>query len=106
MKLTIYDLDKKTVKREVEGSTYDLWFGTVRNLMKLLKIDKAEDTSDLLGIVAGAWDEVIIILSDVFPDVTVEEWDYVKANEVISVILEILTHAVSSITKQENIQKN
>ncbi len=88
--LKVYDKDKKTVKKELSATPQDLMFGSVRALMKLLKIEDINDTSELLHVVYDAWEELVAILEDFFPEAEDEDWDNVKLNELIPVIVSIL----------------
>lgn len=57
MKLTLNVYDEKgKVKKICEAQTVDLEFGTVRSLMKVLNVDKMDDSTELLSSVYGAWD--------------------------------------------------
>jgi hypothetical protein len=67
--------------------------------MKLVEVEKAEDTGELLSIVGGAWKEITRILSRCFPDMSEEDWDGVEINELIPTVIEIVKDAVSEINK-------
>ena len=88
--LKVYEKDKKTVKKELSATPQDLMFGSVRSLMKLLKIEDINDTSELLHVVYEAWEELVEILEDFFPEAEDDDWNNVKLNELIPVIIAIL----------------
>ena len=50
--LNVYD-EKGEVKKTCEAQTVDLEFGTVRSLMKVLNVDKMNDSTELLSTVPG-----------------------------------------------------
>lgn len=105
IELNVYDEDDVIVKT-CESKEIDLRFGTVRSIMKLLKVDNVNDTSELLSMVYDAWDELITVLNRVWPDMDDDDWDNVKLNELIPAILQILKTSFTSILKIPNDSKN
>lgn len=98
IKLNVYDENNKIAKT-CEAKIIDIKFGTVRKLMNLLKIDDVENTSELLKIVYVAWDELIVILDQCFPDMEEEDWDNVKVNELLPIIISIAKAAFGEMLK-------
>jgi len=92
--LNIYDEEGKVAKI-CNSTTYDLMFGTVMQLMELLKIEEMDDQMQMLKTIYNAWDEIKTVLSGVFPDVTDEDWKHVKVKELLPIILDIAKFAVS-----------
>lgn len=105
IELNVYDEDDAIVKT-CESKEIDLRFGTVRSIMKLLKVDNVNDTSELLSMVYDAWDELITVLNRVWPDMDDDDWDNVKLNELVPAILQILKTSFTSILKIPNDSKN
>ena len=64
--------------------------------MALLDTDNIDDTTALFKVVYGAWEQVVYVLSECFPDMQEEDWDNVLIEDLIPVIVGI---AKSSITK-------
>lgn len=95
--LHVYDETGKQVVKMYEAQPYDLGFGTVRALMEILKIEDMTDQAQLLRMLAKAWDEIINVLTGVFPECTDEEWDRVKTKEVLQVIIAIAKYTISDI---------
>lgn len=97
MKLTvnIYDERGRNIVRTANAEMYDLSMGTIRRLMKLLKIEDTKNTVQVLKALTGAWDELIVVLGYIFPDVTDEEWDTVKVKEIVPLVVNIAKYAVS-----------
>ena len=94
--ITLKITDKKgNLIKLYEAKPYELEFGTIRTLMRILKIEDMENQGELLKTLAGAWDEVINVLNEFFPDCTEEEWDKVKVKEVLRVIIEVSKYAIS-----------
>ena len=95
LKLNIYDKTGKNIIRTAKADTFDLMFGTVMSLMELLKIEDMDNQLELLKVVAGAYDEITGVLSAVFPDITPDEWKFVKVKELMPIIIDIAKFAVS-----------
>lgn len=93
--LNIYDKTGKNIVRISKADTYDLMFGTVMSLMELVKIEDSDNQLELLKTIVNAWNEITDVLSEVFPDITADEWKYVKVKELMPVILDIAKSAVS-----------
>ena len=95
--LHIYDKTGKDLVKMYEAQPFELPFGTVRRLMNIVKIEDMNDQGELLKTIAQAWDEIINVLNTVFPDCTEEEWDNVKAKEVLNVVIQIAKSAISDV---------
>lgn len=87
--INIYDKKGKEVVKTATATTYDLMFGTVQKLMDLLKIEDLKNNVELLKMLYGAWNEIRLVLGEVFPEITEEEWKYVKIKELLPVIRDI-----------------
>lgn len=98
LKLTIYDKSGEKV-REAEGSMVMIRFGVIRKLMRLLKVGDADDAIGILGAVTDAWEELVELLGNIFPDVTEEEWENVDMQELIPVLLTIAKSALGKMAK-------
>lgn len=93
--LNIYDEKGKEVVKTVKSSTFDLMFGTIFKLMDLLKIEDIDNNLEVLKVIYGAWNEIKVVLSTVFPDVSEDEWAHVKVKELVPIIINIGKFAVS-----------
>ena len=87
--LNVYDDDDNIIKT-VEATDATIKFGLVRKLMKLLNIDEMEDTHEILLVVMDSWDIVTALLGKFFPDMTDDDWDNVKIDELIPAVLALL----------------
>ena len=104
--LNIYDDKGKTIVKTYESSTYDLMFGTINALMKLLKIEELDNQLELLKIIANAWDEITNVLNGVFEGVTPDDWNHVKVKELVPVIVKIAKFTISEAMTIPNDPKN
>lgn len=83
--IKVYDKEKKVVKT-CKAVDCDLMFGSVRKLMALLEVDDATDTRSIFNLLYAAWDELVEVLSECFPDMEDKDWDNVKVNELIPTV--------------------
>ena len=106
IKLTIYNEDMETVKKECTANMVKVPFGLVRKLMNLFKVENLQDTTQILDIIMTSWEDVIKLLGRIFPDVTEEEWDYVDTSELMRVILSLVRYVFAEMVKIPTDPKN
>ena len=104
--LKIYDKSGKTLEKSYEASTYDLMFGTVMNLMELLKIEDMDNQAQMLKTIYNAWGEIRTVLAGVFPEVTEDEWKRVRVKELMPLVLDIAKYAVTEMFVIPKSEKN
>lgn len=95
LKLNIYDKSGKEVVKTYEASTYDLMFGTVMELMELLKIEELDNQAEMLKTIYKAWGEIRTVLDGVFEGVSADEWKNVKVKELLPLIVKIAKFSIS-----------
>lgn len=97
--IDVYEDDGVAVKKTVTGETVEVMFGTVRNLMKVLKIadGSKENTAALLAAIVNSWDDVTQILDAVFPEMDESDWNHVKISDVLGVIVQITKYSMQEI---------
>lgn len=93
--LNIYDKSGKEVVKVLKSSTYDLMFTTIRKIMAILKVESLDNNVEILKIICEAWDEVVDVLSAVFPDAKESDWDGVKVKELVPVVMDIAKFAIT-----------
>lgn len=97
IKLNVYNEDWSAVTKTLSATTTKIGFGTIRKLMKLLKIEQAASYTDIFNILGDVWDDVINLLGRIFPEATEEDWEHVSIDELLPTIIAItkysLTHA-------------
>ena len=101
--LNVYDDSGKKIMKQYKSTTYDLMFGTVMNLMELLKIEEMDNQMEMLKTIYNGWDEIKNVLAGVFPDATDDDWKHVKVKELLPTILDI---AKFSVTEMFSIPKD
>lgn len=101
MKLNIYE--KKKVVKTYETDTYDLMFGTVEDVAKIVDLDKLQTGSDaeiiklVGGMVIGGMDLLKPLLKDIFDGLTDEELRRTKAKDIAVVIVEVVKYTISEL---------
>lgn len=105
LKLNVYD-DENNVVKTATAELIELKFGSIRRLMKLLNVDNINDTSELLKVLYGAWEQITKVLNGCFPDMTEEDWDNVKVSELIPVLMAILKYSFTQMLNIPTDSKN
>lgn len=103
--INVYDEKGKVVKTS-KAQTIDIKFGTIRSLMELLKIDDMDNTMDILKVVYGAWDQITKILGQIFPDMNYEDWNNVKLNELLPIVIVMLKDSFAQMLSIPGDSKN
>lgn len=106
IKLTIYNEDMETVKKECTANMVKVPFGLIRKLMNLFKVENLQDTTQILDIIMTSWEDVTKLLGRIFSDVTEEEWDYVDTSELMRVILSLVKYVFAEMVKIPTDPKN
>lgn len=94
--LNVYAKTGEVVKT-CEAQAVEIEFGTVRAIMELLKVESIDDTGALLKVIYNAWDELIAVLGQCFPEMDYEDWSHVRVKELIPLIVEILKYSIGEI---------
>lgn len=96
LEIKVYDKIGK-VKKTCVAEMLDLRFGTIRSIIQILNVENIEDTSQLLMTIYGAWEQITEILSECFPGMEDEDWEYVKVKELLPVLINILKYSFREI---------
>lgn len=103
--INVYDNDNNVIK-SCSAVDASLKFGAIRSIMKLLKIDDINDTGALLKVIYDAWEQLTAILNQCFPDMAEEDWDNVKLDELVPVVVGILKVSFGKILTIPSDSKN
>lgn len=106
LKLNIYDKSGKNVVKTYEASTYDLMFGTVIELMELLKIEDIDNQAEMLKTIYRAWGEIRTVLEGVFEGVSADDWKNVKVKELLPLIISIAKFSITEMLSIPTDEKN
>lgn len=103
--LKVYDKEDNVIK-ECTAVDCDLKFGSIRKIMALLKIEDADDYASLFHIIYDAWDQLQLVLTECFPDMTEEDWDNVKVKELIPTMIELVKDMLRKLKRIPSDSKN
>lgn len=103
--LNIYDENGNIIKTAT-ANLIDLEFGTILAIMALLNVDDIDNTSELLKVVAGAWNEVTLIMRQIFPELEESDFKHVKIKELLPIIVLILKDSFASLLDIPSDSKN
>lgn len=103
--INVYD-DENNIIKTSKAEPIKIKFGAIRSLMKLLKIDDINDTSELMRTIYDAWEELTVVLTKIFPDMDEKDWYNVELAELIPVVIEVLKFSFSNILTIPNDSKN
>lgn len=103
--LNVYD-DNDNIVKQAEATPISIKYGAIRKIMKLLKVDKIENTVDILNTVNEVWEELTVILAKCFPDMTEEDFDNVKLEELIPAVIAILRYSFAKLSEVPSNEKN
>lgn len=98
MELNVYDSNGLVVKT-AKANLIDIKFGTIRSLMRLLKIEKLDDFDDVFETVYEAWDQLTEVLGQIFPEMNYEDWDNVPVRELLPIVVQIMKYSFAEIMK-------
>ena len=104
LKVNVYKGNE--VIKTVEAKTVDIRFGTVRKLMELTKVERIDNTYGLLSAVVDAWDDIKVVLSDIFPELSEEDMDNIKLSELVPVVMQILKESFAKVLTIPSDSKN
>ena len=96
IRLRVYDDDDKVIK-EVSANVVEIRMGTIMKLFALSGIDEVEDMTSMLRMVSGAWGSLTKILGKIFPDMTDDDWDGVKVNELLPIVVTIIKRSLGAL---------
>ena len=88
--LNIYKKDnKKEVEKTYTAESYDIMFGTVEEIMRVIDLDKIGDNAEVAKMVVKGFSQIKPLLHDVFPEITDEELQRTKVSDLVNTILQI-----------------
>lgn len=85
------------VIKNVTAHTFSIYYGTIADLMDVIDITDDTPSFEVLKKVTGAWGQVTKILGEIFPDMTKEDWKYVRFNDLVPVVLQVIKYTFAEI---------
>lgn len=104
MQLNVYKHDESgrvsqtEIEKTVTASPYDLFFGTVEDILQLLDaVGDDADADAIIRVVRDNWGKLKVLLLDVFPELNADDLRYVKLRELVPVIIELFKYVAESV---------
>ncbi|MGN0613214.1 MAG: hypothetical protein ACI4JB_04870 [Porcipelethomonas sp.] len=91
--LNVYD-EKDNIVKKVQAKALSTRFGTVRRIAEIMQFESLESVSDYSKKIFGAWSALTKTLGMLFPEMTDEDWDGVKNEELIPLLQKIADFSV------------
>ena len=96
IRLNIYN--KGNVSKTLVADSADIMYGTVEDMLNVIKLDKLDDNVEIAKMVVGVLPLVKPLLLNVFPDATEEDLRNAKVKELVLVIIAIIKSQLSDLT--------
>lgn len=103
--LTVRDKEGEIIK-EVTAHTFSIYWGTINDLMELVSIDENTSSFEVLKKLSGAWGQVTEIMGEIFPGMTPEDWKYVRINDLVPVVMQVIKYTFAEIMGIPSDKKN
>ena len=103
MKLNIYE--KKKVVKTYEADQYNLLFGVMEDVARVIKLDelKTGEDAEIIKLVGGAvlnsLDTVKGLMMDIFDGLTEEELRGASVKEIAMVLVDVVKYTISTLAK-------
>lgn len=104
MKLSLNIYKGREVEKTYTADEFDIMFGTVEDVIKLIdvdslsgKMDDAKFVTAVLKVVGGSLSEVKTLLKEVFPDVTDDELKRTKIKEIVPLLVDLVKYSFTEI---------
>ncbi len=95
LKLNVYK--NKKVEKTYEVDEYEIMFGTVEDILKIIDIDKIGDNVELVKMVLKSLNQIKPFLKKIFQDISDEELRRTKTKEIISLFVQIISSSISDL---------
>lgn len=95
--LRVYNPETKEVAKTYTAETVDIMFGTIEDIIDVIDLDRLDDNSVWLKVIAMSIKKLRPLLKEVFVGVTDEELKYTKINELVPLFVEVFKFMVAEI---------
>lgn len=87
--LNIYKAtDKNEVEKTYTTKGYKLMYGTVKDFMSIIDLDKIEDNAEVAKMIMKGYDQIEPLILDIFPELLEEELRRTGVDDIVSVIIQ------------------
>lgn len=85
--LNIYKAtDKKEIEKTYTTKGYKLMYGTVKDFMEIIDLDKIDDNSEVAKMILKGYDQIEPLILDIFPDLLEEELRRTGVDDIVLMI--------------------
>ena len=87
--LNIYKAtDKNEVEKTYKTKGYKLMYGTVKDFMAIIDLDKIDDQTEVAKMILKGYDQIEPLILDIFPDLLEEELRRTGVDDIVAVIIQ------------------
>ena len=85
--LNIYKAtDKNEIEKTYTTKGYKLMYGTVKDFMEIIDLDKIDDNSEVAKMILKGYDQIEPLILDIFPNLLEEELRRTGVDDIILMI--------------------
>lgn len=100
--LNIYEKGSKTeIEKTYKVEGYDLMLGTVEDFMTLIDVEKMDNNEEIAKMVLRGYSKLKPFVKDIFPELTDDEYNRVKVNELISMFIQLAAAVIGNLNTLE-----
>lgn len=96
MKLVIRNQDG-TIKKTFETENVRIKYGTIRDFVKIIDIDKMDDNMAVFGMLTQAFEPFERLLKGIFPDLTDEDLEEVDVVDLVPCFMELFEYIMEKV---------
>lgn len=109
LKLNIYGSErdekgKRQIVKTYETDTIQLLYGPIEDVIGAVNLEKVENDAELAKIIMTVMKQIKPILLDVFYGLTEEELKMTMTDEIIIVVMQILSEAITGILSDDAVK--
>ena len=87
--LNIYKAtDKNEIEKTYKTKGYKLMYGTVKDFLSIIDLDKIDDQTEIAKMVLKGYDQIEPLILDIFPELLEEELRRTGVDDIVSVIIQ------------------
>lgn len=87
--LNIYSAtDKNEIEKTYKTKGYKLMYGTVKDFLSIIDLDKIDDQTEIAKMVLKGYDQIEPLILDIFPELLEEELRRTGVDDIVSVIIQ------------------
>lgn len=112
MELTLNIYKGREIEKTYTADSYDIMFGTVEDIIKLIDLDaltKSTDNADFVravgNLIVKGFDELKPLLMDIFPELTEDELRRTRVKEIVPLVMDVVKYSFTTFFPQTKQKK-